>query len=122
MRVVAGRLSFSPTDLANFLACRHKTALDLLVAAGRLTTPVWIDPLAQMLRDRGDLHEKTYVESLRGEGLGVVDLRAAAREERTARTIEAMTSGADVIVQAALESAGWIGYADVLCKVAEPSP
>ena len=99
-----GRLIVSPTDLANFLTCRHKTALDLLVAEGRLTKPVWADPLAEILRDRGDAHEARYVDSLRSEGLGVVEICGNSVDEKQANTLAAMRSGADVIVQAALGS------------------
>src|SRR5258708_2077989 len=64
MRFVGGRLSATPTDLANFLACRHKTALDLLVAGGRLSRPTWVDPLADVLRQRGEDHQRPYVGAL----------------------------------------------------------
>lgn len=36
MRLESGVLRASPTDLANFLVCRHKTVLDLAVAKGDL--------------------------------------------------------------------------------------
>ncbi len=110
MRLVDGQFSASPTDLANFLACRHKSHLDLLVAQGRLAKPMWADPLADVLRERGVEHEKRYIEQLRAKGLVIVDLREAPREDRSARTLRAMHAGADVIVQAALENACWLGY------------
>jgi uncharacterized protein len=122
MRLVSGHLSVSPTDLANFLACRHKTALDRDVAEGTRAKPTWKDPLADVLRDRGDAHERRYVERLRVEGSNIVDLRDAPHEERAARTLQAMHAGADVIVQAALGDERWLGYADVLRKVSAPSP
>ncbi len=122
MRLVSERLRTSPTDLANFLACRHKTTLDLLVAKGELAKPTWIDPLAETLRQRGDEHERRYVDRLRAEGLDVVDLRDVPPDERAARTTAAMREGADVIVQAALEDDQWTGYADVLRKVPVSSP
>jgi uncharacterized protein len=122
MRLVDGRLSVSPTDLANFLACRHKTALDREVAEGKRAKPTWKDALADVLRDRGDAHERRYVERLRTEGLNIVDLRDAPHEQRAARTHQAMHDGADVIVQASLGDERWSGYADVLRKVTAPSP
>ena len=117
MQVADGRLTSSPTDLANFLACRHKTALDRLVAIGELERPTWEDPLAAALRRRGEEHERRHVSALRNEGLTVVDLAKVARDERPARTLAAMRDGADVIVQAALTSSMWLGYADVLRRV-----
>ena len=115
-----GRFSSSPTDLANFLACRHKTSLDLLVVAGDLAKPVFEDPFVDVLRDRGLAHEKTYVDTLRASGLTVVDLTGAP-EDAESQLIAAMQTGADVIVQAPLRASGWFGYADVLRRVARPS-
>jgi uncharacterized protein len=122
MRLQGGSLVSSPTDIANFLACRHKTSLDLRVAKGELTKPSWVDPLAAVLRERGEEHECRYVERLQTEGLAVVDVRGADQDERIARTLQAMHAGADVIVQAALATEHWLGYADVLRKVRVPSP
>ena len=117
-----GRLSVSPTDLANFLACRHKTALDRLVALGRLQRPFDVDPFAELLRERGADHERRYVDGLRARGLRVVGLGAFDLDVRRARTIDAMRDGTDVIVQAVLGDDRWLGYADVLMRVPAPSP
>jgi len=122
MFFIAGTLSASPTDLANFVACRHKTALDLRVAEGRLAKPTWEDPLAKVLRERGDEHERRYVGFLQAAGLSIADLGARPREHRPAETLDAMRAGVDVIVQAALGGDGWFGYADVLRRVNAPSP
>ncbi|MGH8722439.1 MAG: hypothetical protein ACREU4_10665, partial [Burkholderiales bacterium] len=72
-----------------------------------------------------------YVASLRQRGLSIVDLSAVAQhvgtsasllsEEGFARTRAAMTSGADVIVQAPLGEDGWAGFADILRRVDVPS-
>ena len=108
MFVRARQLRSSPTDLANFLVCRHKTALDLGAARGDISKPSWEDPLSAVLRDRGQAHEQAYVASLLGQGLRVVDLSLPDDVERPtdeaaiARTLAAMRDGADVIVQAAL--------------------
>ena len=121
-----GRLTCSPTDLANFLACRHKTSLDLLVAQKKLASPNWKDPLAEVLRRLGNEHEERYVKKLTAEGQRIVDL-SYAREEKLPRdvagvlTIEAMRSGVDLIVQPPIAVDGWFGYADVLCRVDRPS-
>jgi len=122
MRFVNGRLTVSPTDLANFLACRHKTALDLRVAKGELDRPSWKDPLAEVLRERGDQHERQYVARLRSEGLSVVDLGGLGGGAQLSATLDAMRDGPDVIVQPALCGGIWTGYGDVLRKVRTPSP
>ncbi|MEO8483060.1 MAG: hypothetical protein ABI634_12675, partial [Acidobacteriota bacterium] len=61
----APHLRSSPTDLANFLVCRHKTSLDLRAAKGEIGIPAWDDPLVAVLRERGQQHERAYIETLR---------------------------------------------------------
>ena len=126
MRIVDSRVTFSPTDLANFLACRHTTTLELDAARGLRTRPTYSDPLADQLRKRGEEHEQRYVNSLREKGLGVEDLTPfkdpkVPVADRVARTMDAMRRGVDVIVQASLGNDTWSGYADVLVKVDGPS-
>src|SRR5579871_2494784 len=116
-----GRWLASPTDLANFLACPHKTSLDRLVAGGKLDRPAWEDPIAEQLRRRGEAHERQYVARLASQGLAIVDLGGVERPDRRAKTLAAMRAGADVIVQAALQNDQWTGFADVLRKIAVPS-
>ena len=111
-----------PHSLANFLACRHKTLVDLLAVRGRIQRPDWNDPLAVVLRDRGLEHERRYVDALRAADLRVVDLTRDddarwSDEDAAAETMNAMRSGADVIVQAPIVGDGWFGYADVLRRV-----
>jgi len=124
MRIREGRRTCSPTDLANFLACRHKTILDLAEESGDVRAPAWVDPLADTLRRRGEAHERQYVEALRASGRAVTDLSAEREHGRAAAlaaTRRAMETGADVIVQAALGNDAWFGYADVLARVDGPS-
>jgi uncharacterized protein len=116
-----GHVVASPTDLANFLACRHRTALDRLVAEGRLRKPQFADPLAEILRKRGQEHERRYVDALGAKGLRIAELGGTERDDRAAKTLDAMRAGADVIVQAVLTDDEWLGYADVLRKVDRPS-
>ena len=126
MRQIDDRLVLSPTDLADFLACRHKTALELAALRGERERPYYSDPLADQLRKRGEEHEQRYVHSLRDQGLGVEDLTPfkdpkVPVTDRVARTMDAMRRGVDVIVQASLGNDTWSGYADVLVKVDGPS-
>lgn len=119
MRVSTGSISRSPTDLSAFLGCRHRTGLDLAVALGLLPKPEWFDPAAALLRERGEAHERQFVNSLRSQGVTLVDLRGA--DDAFARTVAAMQAGADVIVQGRLDHGQWTGYADVLRRVDTPS-
>jgi uncharacterized protein len=115
------RVVLSPTDLADFLACRHKTALELEAARGERERPTHSDPFTDLLRKRGEEHERRYVDSLRAQGLTVEDLSVLRsvgdRAEKAAQTLEAMRRGPDVIVQAPLFDGTWFGYADILLKV-----
>src|SRR5579862_2955042 len=118
MHLHQGRFVASPTDLANFVVCRQKTTLDRLVAEGSLVAPMRADPLSDVLRQRGIDHERRYVDELREQHLTVADLGTdETRDVRVARARAAMRAGVDVIVQAALASEQWFGYADVLRKV-----
>jgi predicted RecB family nuclease len=114
VRLIDDRLILTPTDLADSLACRHKTTLELAAARGERERPQYSDPLADVLRQRGMEHEQRYVESLCARGLGITNLKG---ERDVQRTIDAMRSGVDVIVQAPLGNGGWFGFADVLVKV-----
>jgi predicted RecB family nuclease len=122
MRLTGAQLTLSPTDLANHLACPHVTTLDLAVAKGELPKPKYVAQIAAALRDRGIAHENAYVESLKAEGLRIVDLRDAQLSEEGADALRCvMQSGADVIVQAPLVVDGWAGLADILRRVERPS-
>lgn len=118
MKLVASRLRLSPTDLSAFLGCRHRTGLDLSVVRGLLEKPRFVDPMLRVLQEKGAQHEARYIESLRAEGVEVVDLRDTRSKEAT---MSAMAAGAEVIVQATLEDETWSGIADVLRRVSAPS-
>ena len=110
-------LSLAPTDLGNFLACRHLAVLDLAAARGPAKPPLRYSPMLEDLRERGMEHEKAYLDRLRGKGRAVVD--AAGRDVRA--TIAEMRGGVDVIYQAALADDKWAGRGDFLLKVPTPS-
>ena len=120
MRVRQGTVSFTATDLANHLSCRHLTTLDLLLAKGEIAEPSWENPHLLVLQQRGLEHEKTYIDSLRSKGLAIVDLSNEAEEMAGEATWAAMKSGAQAIIQAGLGSGDWRGRADVLLRVERP--
>ena len=128
MHLEGSALRLSATDVANHLACTHLTQLDRAVAEARRRPPSFRDPALDLLRERGLVHERAYVQHLRDSGLAVADLRGddSTREpadHRAAadRTIAAMRAGAGAIVQADLGTGRWVGRADVLLKVSAPS-
>ncbi len=122
MKLNAGKIRLSASDLSNHLACRHLTALDLSVAAGERPAPEWRSPDAWVLQQRGLAHESAYLEHLRSEGLEIVALNEVDDEKQAyLRTLSAMRAGAEVIAQGTLNVDPWFGRADVLRRVEEPS-
>src|SRR5258708_22869039 len=118
MRASGTDLILSATDLSHFLSCRHRTALEMAEAHGKHQRPECEDPFLELLFKRGLEHEKAYVESLRITGREVVDLSdVKERDTAVGRTLDAMRSGADVIVQAALSNGRWYGRPDVARRV-----
>ncbi len=113
-------LGLAATDLANHLACRHLTGLDLAEARGLAAPPRWRRPGLDALRERGVAHEREYLRHLEARG---VELARAPEEGAYGLdwTIAAMRSGAAAIVQAPLADGRWSGRADVLLKVDRPS-
>ena len=88
-------------------------------------SPVTERRLRQLVADKGDLHEKRYLEHLRSaeRDLIEIELRRSpeAFEEAHAATVAAMRGGAEVIYQATFSRGGWRGRADFVVRVDEPS-
>ncbi len=107
------------TDLTNFLGCRHLSVLERLAAHKVVKRPFFEDPMLDLLRERGMVHEQAYVGHLgsAGKRIATITRSASALED----TLAAMRDGADVIVQARLEHEAWAGWADVLLRVAGES-
>jgi len=118
MQKLGEQLRFSASDLVGHLDCHHLTALDAAVARGRLNKPKIWDPVLQTLVERGLAHEREYVESLKASGVSVVEIAGGGINASQAdQTLEAMRSGADVIVQGAFLQGAWSGRADILRRV-----
>ncbi len=122
MRITDGRISFGAGDLVDHLACRYLTELNTQLAAGALAAPGDRDPMLDLLRQRGLAHEQDYVRYLEEAGCQVrrIDGVGLSREAVEA-TLEAMRSGCEIIVQAALTEGDWGGRADVLRRIDVPS-
>lgn len=124
MYLIGELLRLSPSDLSGFVGCRHRTGLDLAAAHAVLDKPKLSDPYVAIVVRHGEEHEQSYVASLQSQGLRCVNAKPDDRtksDESLLRTLDAMRTGADAIVQARLEVAGFAGYADVLRKVDTPS-
>jgi predicted RecB family nuclease len=114
---------FSPTSLANFLACQHLTALDRAEAAGQIKKPFFADPGLDLLVKLGLAHEEEYLRYLTEEqNLQVTRIaKEISWENAAAETVDAIRNGAQVIYQAAFSSQQWQGRADFLIRVEKPS-
>src|SRR5277367_2412332 len=113
MRAGNKTIEISASDLSHFLGCRHRTGLDLAVARGLLEAPSWVDPIVAVLQQRGLEHERSYADSLRDEGLRVIDLADRFGDDALAASVDAMRSGLDVILQPALRVGKWFGRPDI---------
>src|SRR5438132_711053 len=117
---VGAHIGLSPSDLNDHLECPHLTTLALEVARGERACPFVADEHAELLRRKGELHERAYLERLRAEGRQIIeitlgepwDFEAAARQ-----TAEAMRAGAEIISQATFVDGRWRGRADFLVKI-----
>ncbi len=113
---------FSPTSIANFLACQHLTALNRAEAAGEIKKPFFADPGLDLLIKLGQAHEQAYLTHLTEQGLRIVEIPTdGSRRDAAARTVEALRGGADVIYQATFLDDQWYGRADFLIRVDRPS-
>lgn len=109
---------FSPTSIANFLACQHLTALNRAEAAGEIKKPFFADPGLDLLIKLGEAHEQAYLTQLNEQGLTVSEIPTdSSCRDAAARTIEAIRGGAEVIYQASFLDDQWYGRADFLIRV-----
>lgn len=116
------RFQLSASDLVGHLNCRHLTQLDLDASAGRIRRPYFHDPLLEILSERGDRHERSYLEHLAHRGYQIVRIEGTQITAASAdQTLKAMREGAQIIAQAALRHGHWAGRADILMRVPRPS-
>src|SRR5580704_8880708 len=104
MKIIRGRVRLAASDVANFLACRRLTQLDLLRARGELRPPREYDVGFADLVRRGEVHERGVLERFRTDGLDVVDVSGA--EDGAGATAGAIRGGAGVIYQGTLAGEG----------------
>ncbi len=124
MQHLGDRFLFSPSDLGSFLACEHLTQLELAVVLREDRRPSYENAYADLLRSKGDEHERAFLEAIRVAGHDVAEVGLdAARDFETGarRTVEAMKIGAAYVYQAVFYSDGWRGIADFLERVDQPS-
>ena len=122
MKIADGQVRFGAGDLVNHLACRYLAELNTQMAEGVLAAPGDRDPMLDLLRQRGFAHEEGYVQHLEESGCQITRIDGVGLSQTAVdATLEAMRSGSEVIVQAALTEGAWGGRADVLRRVDVPS-
>lgn len=129
MRASGDQLYCSATDLSDFLACSHLTALERQSALGGPGPVPYPDPSLDLLRERGEEHEQAVLKSLESRGLRVLRVKQPDGDPRSPgfwttlsnATVEAMSAGAEVICSGGLVSGPWRGKPDFLIRVDRPS-
>jgi len=122
MQAFDSSIHLSASDLVGHINCRYLTNLDLKVVKGTLAKPTIRDPGLDLLIERGQRHEQSYLEHLKGNGLAITSIEGVGVEATSvAQTLAALKAGVPVIAQAALQSGQWGGRADVLLRVEKPS-
>lgn len=115
-----GALWFSPTDLVRFVESPYASFMDrCFLEAPDSLVPDDDDPLLSLLMDKGNVHERSCLESLTAEGRDVAEIPDGAGAFMA--TKEAIAASREVIYQARLEAAPIQGFADFLKWVPERS-
>ncbi|WP_148571975.1 TM0106 family RecB-like putative nuclease [Nocardioides caldifontis] len=126
MRLVDGRICWSPSDLTAAATCEFSVlrALDELLGRG-CARPDDVDPLRVQVARVGDLHEREVREQLESGAARFVELPRPtgwSADELAAmhqRTLTALRSGADVVYQAGFFDGELVGFADFLVSTDE---
>jgi predicted RecB family nuclease len=121
VRVAYGSLNLTATDLSNHVECAHKTQLEVAVVQGRIEAPEWLDPSAQLIRERGLRHEKHFIDDVVAAGGVITDFGELIYSEALVETRAAMIRGDRAIFQAALSSGRWSGRPDLMRRIEVPS-
>lgn len=122
MKILNGTIQLSASDLIGHLNCNHLSVLDIQVASGLLAKPDYYDPLLEILRERGQRHEKAFIEHLQTSGYEITIIEGLDITDGSVEaTIAAMRAGKSVIAQGALRHERWSGRPDILRRVEIPS-
>jgi uncharacterized protein len=100
---IDGQIILSPSDLTDYVQCPHVTTLALQVARGQRPRSYVTGAENELLRRKGEAHERAHLERLQGEGRTIIEIGLDVPwdcEAGAHRTAEAMRAGADAISQA----------------------
>ena len=86
MLKVGDDIELSASDLVGHLNCRYLTDLDLAVANGQREKPKHWDPFLKLLRERGAIHEKAFLDHLKSEGYQVFEVKGVRHRSSAGRS------------------------------------
>ena len=125
MQLLDGRLTFSATDLNNFLECEQLVDLERRAALGELTRPPK-SAQAELIAGKGNEHEERHLRRLQADYGDVVTIKTGENSAQHLRdaadaTAAAMKRGARIIYQGVFYDGTWLGKSDFLLRVETPS-
>lgn len=114
-------LRYSPQDLILYVNSEFAAWMDRFVLEypDQAPQPSPVEEMQKALYEMGQQHERQYLQKLQAEGQ---DLVVIDDSDGVAATLTAMKKGHDFIYQAVLQAGDFLGYADFLIKVSDPSP
>ncbi len=127
MQRLDGCFVYSASDLNDYLECKRLTELEALVARKKLPRPDPQDERAELIRRKGEEHERRHLDGLveryPGEVVQFDRAQPGVEEYRRAEmaTLEAMQRGTRIVYQATFFDGRFIGHADFLRRVEKPS-
>ncbi|MCL0102091.1 TM0106 family RecB-like putative nuclease, partial [Dehalococcoidia bacterium] len=122
-KIHADQFLYSASDLTSFAGCTHSTWMDYqtLLDGGSIPHGEG-ESFAELLIQKGLEHESSYLENLKSTFDDVVEIPGDAPfEDQVDLTLSAINSGVNVIYQAVLQDAPWMGHPDFLVRCANPS-
>ncbi len=127
MQRLDGQFVYSASDLNDYLECKRLSQLEALVARHKLRRPQAQDERAELIRRKGDEHERRHLQNLLERFPNdVVSFDRAEPDlehyrQADLRTREAMGRGVRILYQATFFDGEFIGHADFLRRVERPS-
>lgn len=100
MKKTKGQVLYSAADVLNFLECKHHTTLDLMDLNSPLARTESNSEQA-LIQNKGKVFEKKYLQKIKGSGLSFfeVDQQGGDTQAKVQATLEAMSSGVEIIYQ-----------------------
>ena len=106
------KLIYSPSDIVQFVNSQFACWMNRkLLEEPESVQPDEEDPQLKILQNKGDLHEKAYLEKLLEAGCDICETSSGDRLQQTQKAIK---EERQIIFQARLEGSGMAGNADFL--------